>query len=696
MRIPASAPIDRLWYDDTNVNDSNKWLDPLKSINKLRELIRKRILVFLQEHLNNPSTPRGQAIALLLDDAVGKAQGREKGGAPLSMPTGPSDDGDLLNRTLQLRINVIGVKPGALVAQFLRTAGRIGDYHTFLSQPQSIVSRQLNDRISAVTEGFEGPATMDIIAEFLIKFLELLQLYIPPFNNPTVWSDLVQRLVNISKMLQVIFPPLEGHPNFMAHVGDLKQLLGQCKDAPAFAIIQARRMQEFSRAATYDSKHSSIKYSAARTIDLGGRGDCFFFSLAYVLTDPVAQNVLNPVEGDNKIITRDYMSPYSEKELFDEVVKNSDKFQVAEYLRMQIISFIWFMGTPEQQAGPKVTPQDRKAMRHYAVSLFRDLFDRGDLKKKDYEKLDEEHADPSNASFGSRANKYIIDADRLVRRSYNKPTESWNGEWLETEDEYEARVESLYKIYMTCMRRSKVYNLKKEHTWDAAYADDAIVRAAALYFGLRITVYRYETKGGDYVVSAVHGPLSATRWVSLLLCNWDPETRNPIPGWGGNHYVPLVNRTSDADPFARDMPINPTDPPLWSPSASVQYSAPFSPLGTQPYQLPPVEPSATQLNPKLSLSGGRVRRKQRSEDIDLINRLRREYEEKAAPGIEAVKTADQERTELAKLARLREERDDANREAARERKREAQRQRWRASVPDDDNMLPSPDEEKRS
>lgn len=599
MRPPRqTASIGRLWKDDGDVNDSNQWFQSFKSLNKLREKLRTQIMRYLGDNTNPPVTPDGQRLWRLFSDPVGDAQGRSASSArnapPLPMPTAPNDGGALLQTPA---LPVIGLEPGALIGQYMRICGFLGQSQPRRTAPQEDVDARLTERIESLQLGREGVPTADLIADLTIDMLELMRLYIPPEEEPGLWAGLLQRLVDISRELSSIIPPLATHPQYQAYEAQLRGQITECDNAGAFAVMLARRQEEFFRQDIFQRRYLEIPNSRTRPRNVKGNGDCFFYALAWVINEPVrtllgmmnTRQIMSPEFGSTslaqwlatrKSLDETFQPPEKQLDKLAPIMDLSVQDWMADELRRIIITYMWVGGTASQKVGPPTTWQDHLAMRKRSISQLSTLF-RSDLEYPDYAKLDAHRlrydierrpVPPRRPGAMPLASHYLLDPERqgTLVDGYFVPDE--------TEEQYEARVEDLYQIYLRIMRRGATNIVMNGRTgqFTPTYADDSVVHAAAVYFKMRIHVHVENPVTGLYSVDdgAVHGSLTYDRWVNLLLCFWDNATNRPDPSKEGNHYVPLVELTPTNDPLASDFYPYPDRPQRWTASTEVDYTAP--------------------------------------------------------------------------------------------------------------------------
>ena len=564
MRTPRrTATVGAFWETTAGANDSNQWTPALEEINNLRIKLRSLLVRYFGGEYGDPlrdepgrDTDLGEFVKALFDDPVGDRRGRRfRSGEIIPMPTEPSDGGDLFGASMP----VIGVDDDALVAKFLRMAGQYGELQLKLTGPQEVMVQALAKRIENHRSGRKG-VNVAVISKLTVDFVEVLRLSIPPVRQPPgLWTAMLSLLVQFRDSLAAIVEGLEDD-RYGKQRAVLELELQQVDQPLDFDRNLARRVDEFRRAQLYNNQLLTISRARAKPVELGGSGDCFFYSLAYVLADPMLMpnpNYVDPCNG-----TRAPNTPSIEVIPRDIITNGTahEKHVLADELRRVLCQYMH-----RQLQG-----QAHRDMREWAVSQMANTF-RQDMREIDFKDLDTFARVPGipRRFPGTRGDpsEYLLEA---VRIGHTTPDGLFMPD--ETVEASEARIDALYLRYKKMMRRSFLLN-----NVDVVYADDLMVKVAAEHFNLHITVYQYPTRGSDYVKGVAHGSLSSNRWVTMLLCAWDYKKGLPFPLDAINsmgelkvpdHYVPLCEQTPVADPIAANWDPSMV-PDKWTPGPEI-------------------------------------------------------------------------------------------------------------------------------
>jgi len=557
MRAPhRTATVGAFWTTNSDANDSNQWPSALQEINSLRQKLRNLLISHFGGDYGDPV--RGQAgratgteevgeiLKVLFADRVGDHHGRMHGTPPIPipMPIVPSDGGLLLHDN---SLPIIGVNSDELVAWFLRMAGSFGVLQLRLTGPQDVLCQALTKRIQNHIDRREA-VNVAAISKLIVDFVEVLRLSIPPgMETPELrWKAMLSLLVLFRTKMGIV-EGLEADDRYVKQGSVLHSELQQVHQPLDFARNRARRADEFERVQHYTENFLTISRTLAKPVNLGGSGDCFFYSLAYVLVDRMEiLRRLRPGQVPRQLpYTKLYVIPR------ETISRGSEhqKLVLADDIRSQIAHYM-LEGFEN--------PQARLDMRESAVVQLKWALVT-DGSERDFHELEKfalvnPYASPHDIGVREDPSRYRLEPMPMPN---------------ETAEDADDRIEKLYKRYACMMRRSFLSNGDR-----VVYADDAIIKVAAETFKLCIIVYELKKHGGDYTEKIAHGSLSSNRWVAVLHCAWDTTNDRPYPTSATDtrgrpitpdHYVPMCFNDEAANPFAKDWTF--TD--KWTPGPEI-------------------------------------------------------------------------------------------------------------------------------
>lgn len=540
--VPRAAPTGVFW-ERGNVDNFRNWSDAGVTASAARRSFRKYLERWVQK--DGPNDALLGAIRQLLADRIGD------GGRESELGFLPEDNGKFF------RDAGVGDESSKFsgdptytgkVGQFIRLASKT---HTSLQRVFTDEQQQLLYRFDNATDAVETGMTVYTVVRMCTTFLDFLGSLVARVA-PDVWRQLYTLLDEIADALGAAVP---GIGTQWPWINYLQSTEARKTAADVYIEDEQRKRDIEYLEQTNAEKWVDLPLVTFKSLEVGGGGECFYLSIAYLFDNETRAKVL---DLDGKL--------------------NEARLRQAERFRKSVVRY---MGNKEVSGGRRYRYYRQKVMEELSI---------------DIESFIEQ--DCTEEFFGE---KTLMQTAAQYDKVSAKYRVSYYREGDESDAQLEARRDAIYTAWLQIMNRSKFDTLKwgMQQNFDAVYAQilqeaggvrrdlntqgkvkravrermvmtgvafarQSVVEAMAWMLKWRITVYNFrqlwtptqisQSKGDDQreeriaqnrrwqdnlVRAASFGRLSWSPWRGVLHTGSEKMTRMNAAGW---HYQPIVVR----------------------------------------------------------------------------------------------------------------------------------------------------------